>query len=73
MAFSEDMLERTFPITRSPRDKAFVTDVRLYWNDTGTVLSMNGVPLTGAPGDEKNTAEALDTFRRLVERATEDR
>src|ERR1700754_738080 len=23
---------------------------RIYWNDAGTVLSLNGVPLTGAPG-----------------------
>jgi hypothetical protein len=68
MAFSEEMLERTFPVERSPRDKGFVTDVRIYRNDAGTVLSLNGVPLTGAPGDEGNTREALDTFRRLIER-----
>jgi hypothetical protein len=70
MAFSEEMLERTFPIKRSPRDKGFITDVRIYWNDAGTVLSLNGVPLTGAPGDEGNTREAMDTFRRLIERGT---
>ena len=69
MAFSAEMLERTFPIERSPRDRGFVTDVRIYWNDAGTVLSLNGVPLTGAPGDEGNTREALDAFRRLIERA----
>jgi hypothetical protein len=68
MAFSEEMLERTFPVERSPRDKGFVIDVRIYWNDVGTVLSLNGVPLTGAPGDEGNMREALDTFRRLIER-----
>jgi len=73
MAFSNEMLERTFPVGRSPRDKGFITDVRLYRNDAGTVLSMNGVPLTGAPGDDANTAEAVDTFRRLVERASETR
>jgi len=71
MAFSEAMLARTFPIERSPRDKGFITDVRIYWNDTGTVLSLNGVPLTGAPGEEANTREAMETFRRLIERATE--
>lgn len=69
MAFSEEMLERTFPIERSPRDKGYITDVRIYWNDTGTVLSLNGVPLTGAPGDEAQMREAMDTFRRLIERA----
>lgn len=71
MAFSDEMLARTFPIARSPRDKGFITDVRLYWNDGGTVLSLNGVPLTGAPGDDANTAEALETFQRLVARATD--
>jgi hypothetical protein len=71
MAFSEEMLEKTFPIERSPRDKGFVTDVRIYWNHQGTVLSLNGVPLSGAPGDPKNTAEAMDTFERLIHRAAE--
>ena len=70
MAFSEEMLERTFPIDRSPRDKGYVTDVRIYWNDAGTVLSLNGIPLTGAPGDEAQMREAMDTFRRLIERAS---
>ena len=69
MAFSEEMLKRTFPVERSPRDKGFVTDVRIYWNDAGTVLSLNGVPLTGSPGEDGNTREAMDTFRRLIERA----
>ena len=68
MAFSDDMLEKTFPIRRSPRDKGFVTDVRIYWNDRRTVLSLNGVPLTGAPGEPKNLAEAMDTFERLIRR-----
>ena len=72
MAFSEEMLARTFPIERSPRDKGFITDVRIYWNDAGTVLSLNGVPLTGGPGDEANTREAMDTFHRLIERATQE-
>ena len=70
MAFSDEMLERTFPIDRSPRDKGYITDVRIYWNDAGTVLSLNGVPLTGAPGDEAQMREAMDTFRRLIERAS---
>jgi hypothetical protein len=70
MAFSEEMLERTFPVERSPRDKGFITDVRIYWNDAGSVLSLNGVPLTGAPGDPGNTAEAMDTFERLIARTT---
>ena len=69
MAFSEAMFEKTFPVSRSPRDKGFVTDVRIYWNDAGTVQSLNGVPLTGAPGDAGNTAEAMDTFERLIARA----
>lgn len=71
MAFSEEMFAKTFPVKRSPRDKGFVTDVRIYLNDAGTVLSLNGVPLTGAPGDAANTREAMDTFRRLIERATQ--
>ena len=70
MAFSDEMLEKTFPVARSPRDKGYITDIRIYWNDAGTVLSLNGVPLTGGPGDPKNTAEAMDTFERLIARAT---
>jgi hypothetical protein len=69
MGFSEEMLEETFPAERSPRDPRFVTDIRIYWNDQGTVLSLNGVPLTGAPSDLKITAEAIDTFERLIARA----
>ena len=69
MAFSDEMLEKTFPIERSPKDKGFVTDVRIYWNDQGTVLSLNNVPLAGSPGDPANTAEAIDTFERLIARA----
>ena len=71
MAFSEEMLEKTFPVERSPRDKGFITDVRIYWNDAGTVLSLNGVPLTGAPGEPENAAEAMDTFERLISRAAQ--
>jgi hypothetical protein len=70
MAFSAEMLEKTFPVARSPRDKGYITDVRIYWNDVGTVLSLNGVPLTGGPADPKNTAEAMDTFERLIARAS---
>jgi hypothetical protein len=70
VAFSEEKFAETFPILRSPRDRGFVVDVRIYWNDQGTVLSLNGVPLTGAPGDAKNTSEAMDTFERLIARAT---
>lgn len=72
MAFSPEMFERTFPVQRSPRDKGYVTDLRIYWNDGGTVLSLNGVPLTGKPGDPANTREALETFQRLIERATQE-
>jgi hypothetical protein len=37
------------------------------------VLSLNGVPLTGAPGDPGNAAEAMDTFARLIARTTDGR
>jgi hypothetical protein len=70
VAFSAEMLEKTFPVAWSPRDKGYITDVRIYWNDAGTVLSLNGVPLTVGPGDLKNTAEAIDTFERLIARAS---
>ena len=70
MAFSEEMFERTFPVERSPKDKGNITDVRIYWNDQKTVLSLNGVPITGSPGDPSNVAEAMDTFERLIARAT---
>ena len=70
MAFSEEMFEKTFPVERSPKDKGNITDVRIYWNDQGTVLSLNGVPITGSPGDASNVAEAMDTFERLIARAT---
>lgn len=33
MAFSEEMLNKTFPVKRSPRDAGSVADVRIYWND----------------------------------------
>jgi hypothetical protein len=64
------MFEKTFPVERSPKDKGNITDVRIYWNDQGTILSLNNVPITGSPGEPGNVAEAMDTFERLVRRAT---
>ena len=71
MSFSDKMLEQTFPVERFPRDKGYITDARIYWNDQGTVLSLNGVPVTGKPGDKANTADALETFERLIQRAVD--
>src|SRR4051794_10476658 len=53
MAFSAEMLEKTFPVARSTRDNGYITDVRIYWNDAGTALSLNGVPLTGGQATQR--------------------
>jgi hypothetical protein len=67
MAFSDEVFQRHFKITRSARDKGDQIVIKVTNYDNGQVFSLNDLPMQGAPGSPENRAEFIHTCARVYD------